>query len=497
MEKNIIQKLTKFSFVIWLLSVPFSYVYSLTSLEKNKGFTSFSLYNVYLIDVTTIFLLTIVLINLYLHKKSFFAYCRNAPCLPAEAGAKEGRVPTLIFAVFTIISFFWSGSPFLSAFWGLRFLILILALYATLMLIRSSDYYKNTFLKIFITVGTLESLIALGQFIFQQSLGLHLLGESRLDLNILGLARVDLLGHDLLRAYGTFPHPNILGGFLLFTIVATIWYKPAKYQKILLLIQIIGLGLTFSRSAILGFILIILLGWKCLSEIVIPAPAKSWSASGEKAGIQKKSLLLLFLVLFSLLLVRSPIQKILSGSDETINIRWEYAKAAYGRFLESPVLGRGWGTGPVELPAFSKFPFYSWELQPVHNIYLLVLSDLGIMGLLIFLYFIYRVLDSRYSEPAPLSSRPKSRDPENALNSFWIPASAGMTKNTGNEKIWEYLFIAYLFIGLFDHYLLTLPQGIFIFFGSALLTSLAQELGRKKGKNPAAAKKETTSPAFE
>ena len=436
MKKKFIQKLTKVAFIVWLFSVPFSFAFSPAILEKNKSYTSFGLYNIYLVDATAIFFVIIALINLYWHKKSFLTCRSNIMCY----------VPSFLFAIFAFLSLFWSGSPLVSGIWGLRMLVIIVALFITAYFIQKSNYYRDLFLKILIAAGVIEGLIGLGQFIFQRSLGLYLLGESHLGPNILGLARVDLLGNNLIRAYGTFPHPNVLGGFLLFTIVATVWNKSVKYKNILIIIQLISLGLTFSRSALLGLLIIIILYFTCSRDGACPVSTKNWKS---KKFLAFGSLILLISFIF---LVRSPLQKLLSGRDETTILRIEYAKAAIARFIDSPILGRGWGTNSIELPAFSTFPFYFWEWQPVHNIYLLALSDLGIVGLLIFLYFIYQITFCR-DGVCPVST-----------------------------SIWKYLFIAYLFIGLFDHYLLTLPQGIFIFFASALL-SLAIP-GQKKEKTP-------------
>lgn len=423
-------------FVIFLLSVSFSYAYSLNWLEINKSSTSFPLYNVFFTDVAALLLILITLINLYWHKKSLLAHGRHT----------ARYVPTLVFVIFAFLSLLWSGSLFLSGFWGLRLLIAILALLLVTSLVQSKDYYHEIFFKTFIAAGVLESLISFGQFAFQKSLGLHFLGEGRLGAETLGLAKVSLFGETFLRVYGTFPHPNVLGGFLLFTIVATWWYKPLRNKNILLIIQLVGLGLTFSRSAILGLLILILLA-PCRDEKFCVS-----TQSAKKKVLLISSLALIFSLFF---LIRTPIQNILSGRDESTHIRLEYAKAAYSRFIDSPLLGRGWGTGPVELAAYSSFPFYPWEMQPVHNIYLLVLSDLGIFGFLAFSYFIYHTLLCR---DACLPARQAK---------FCVSTA------------WKNLFIAYLFIGLFDHYLLTLPQGIFIFFASALL---ACELRKKTEK---------------
>ncbi|MBM3256125.1 MAG: O-antigen ligase family protein [Candidatus Moranbacteria bacterium] len=423
-----ITKITKLAFLLFLASVPFCLAYPLNFLEKNKSFTSFSLYNVYLIDFTAAFLILVFLANLFSHKKSILAFCKNKLCF--------FFAPALAFALLAVFSFSWSGSPLLSFIDGMRIFLIISAVLITIFISSKSRHYRSIFRKTLIAAGSVESLIAFGQFIFGRSLGLYLLGESHLGSEILGLARINLLGHDFLRAYGTFPHPNMLGGFLLFTLVITYVHRSIGNRNILLGLQILGLFLTFSRSAILGLTIIILF-------LYLSSRVKPWDLSQIKKEIpplhfNSVGMTILIILLFSLFIIRAPIQNIFSGRSESVQIRLEYAGAAYHRFLDSPLLGRGWGSGPVELLAFSSFPFYPWEMQPVHNIYLLVLSDLGIIGLFSFLYFIYRVL-------------------------------------AGPKNIWKFLLIAYLFIGFFDHYFLTLPQGIFIFFGSALLACPPKE----------------------
>ena len=48
------------------------------------------------------------------------------------------------------------------------------------------------------------------------SLGLMLLGEASLSLEIAGVSKVSVIGLEFLRAYGTFAHPNILGAYGVF-----------------------------------------------------------------------------------------------------------------------------------------------------------------------------------------------------------------------------------------------------------------------------------------
>jgi len=78
-----------------------------------------------------------------------------------------------------------------------------------------------------------SSLIAIAQFFLQHSIGgpLWFLGERTFDITTPGIATVQILPisilnlkfnilntSEVLRAYATFPHPNVLGGFLAVTL---------------------------------------------------------------------------------------------------------------------------------------------------------------------------------------------------------------------------------------------------------------------------------------
>ena len=142
--------------------------------------------------------------------------------------------------------------------------------------------------------GFLQSLIAIYQFIFQQSLfSLPILakitGEVIISPQIPGIAKIVVDGEKMVRAYGTFSHSNVLGGFLILSIVISTYlllehkytilsrykldyvqfyntkFKKSQAQITISLIwivvisaQITALLFTFSRSAWIGFIISIL-----------------------------------------------------------------------------------------------------------------------------------------------------------------------------------------------------------------------------------------------
>ena len=95
--------------------------------------------------------------------------------------------------------------------------------------------------------------------------------------------------------------------------------------------------------------------------------------------------------------------------------------------------------------------------QPVHNIYLLVYSEIGIIGFVLFLLFIGGLLYE-------------------------------FVKRVKMRKMWDYSFLlvtgSVLLIGLFDHFLLTIQQGRFVFWLSlALLVALTNYKDSDRIKN--------------
>ncbi len=371
----------------------------------------------------------------------------------------------LLFSILWPLSALWSGSPAISFFEGARIFLTIWALIGVIFFLQRSQKLKFFFYQVLIGLGIVESLIAVGQFFKRASLGFYFLGESHLETNVVGLPRIIIGGEKWLRAFGTLPHPNVLGGFLLLTLVATgfLYFYDQRPKKNfyfwLIFTQLVGLALTFSRSAWLG-----------LGVILVFEAFKNgtfFQKLNKTNNFSKifKTVILSAMLFFGLLLAirQSSIESVFLGRDESSRLRFELAKAALKRFSSAPILGRGWMTGTIELPAFSNYSFYLWEYQPVHNIFLLVLADLGLIGLLVFLIFLWQV------------------------GQKW-------QKIKGPFLIWGELLSAYLLIGLFDHYLLTLPQGLFIFFLVALTCLMTD---KKEEKVELKKKLEKIYPSFE
>lgn len=174
---------------------------------------------------------------------------------------------------------------------------------------------------------------------------------------------------EILRASGSFAHPNILGFFLVFAFFLleplTARWKNLRY------VLIVGILLTFSRSAFLALLLGIFLQGIFSQENSRPFR--------EKYGSPFVILSLLGLVF------RQYFDTISPSNGERISqlgVAWESIKSA-------PFFGIGAGNFPVAMAKLA--PFAPWELQPVHNLFLLFGSEFGLIVGLSFGYLFVKL----------------------------------------------------------------------------------------------------------
>lgn len=124
------------------------------------------------------------------------------------------------------------------------------------------------FWQVFIASASAQSVVAIIQSINQKSLGLKYLFESPLNASIAGVAKIDVAGQKIIRAYGLVPHPNILAAILILALfgLAYLFLKNyrslKKWQKIIygaaLVLNSTALFFTFSRGVtLIGFLALI------------------------------------------------------------------------------------------------------------------------------------------------------------------------------------------------------------------------------------------------
>jgi hypothetical protein len=281
------------------------------------------------------------------------------------------------------------------------------------------------FLFVFVIgLGVAQAFLGIVQFIIQHQVGLDWLKESIFNKNITGVAKININHGLFVRAYGLFPHPNILGGFLSFSLITTLLYKKLfhmeqsnsinikiitdsviKYINFLLLIQAIGLLLTFSKSAVIGLILaIIYLRFPCGILKLIFFRMTRWRGCCIIGCSTWNNYKLRILRLFHVEHFKLLYIMVISGSIGLVALFFSrldlyvfFIKSLKERALylimaeqiisSSPIIGIGTGQFVViSKKMFSDLVF--WQYQPVHNVFLLIWSDWGVFGLVVFVLFL-------------------------------------------------------------------------------------------------------------
>ncbi len=295
---------------------------------------------------------------------------------------------------------------------------------------------KLSFIITPLAVGVLySSILAITQFFLQHSVGglLWWLGERTFGVDTPGVARIALnwspaspagglgFGHwDFglkLRPYATFPHPNVLGGFLAAVLPLLLMsllrpMGPMSQMKkrmyvIALVAGVIALLLTFSRSAIIV---------GAVAIAIAIARMRNY-----ELRIRRNARYIFFIVFSMIIIFLASYFMLHNSSEESVVVRGQLNTAAIKLWQSSPLFGVGLGNFLVRLP--EALPVRTiYFLQPVHNIYLLVLSEIGIVGV--------------------------------GLIVLWIASQSQKWRVSLHFSLFTLLLL-----GLVDHYPLTLQQG--------------------------------------
>jgi len=243
------------------------------------------------------------------------------------------------------------------------------------------------------------------------------LGERRFTYGGIGIAQFRVFDQAWIRAYGTFSHPNSLAGFLLLAwwwwkkeirnekLESRVWYWIVNWSAVL------GIALSGSR------VVWVVTAGMLIAEEILKTKAKSLKIITGKILLSVGVICLILGVVG----INYRISDFVGGWDiNSLEKREALAVSALKMIRKSPLFGIGAGNFVVNLPKFPTGNFY-W-MQPVHNILLLALSEIGIVGIIILIFNL---------QPTIIKL---------AKNKYW----------------WLWVIVGVT--GLFDHYWLTLPQ---------------------------------------
>lgn len=257
------------------------------------------------------------------------------------------------------------------------------------------SFEKVSLKKVFIYcifTASYSALIAFGQFIKQGSIGgvFWFLGERNFSIYTPGLAKAAIFGKLYVRPYATLPHPNVLGGFIVLFLPTIVYYIVKSKNKFIqlistsiLVILLSSIFLTMSRAAIV------------MSFLSIGATLLIFK---KEIGLKLFIIIFLPYLLFGYL-IWGRFYNLFSGNEDTLYQRQELSKSAVEMIKINPLFGVGLNNF---IPAFAKLSSYSRSnafFQPVHNTYILILVETGIVGFAGFSYFLFKVYKKLLNKP--------------------------------------------------------------------------------------------------
>lgn len=322
--------------------------------------------------------------------------------------------------------------------------------------IRQSGINLRKAVAVFIAAAFLQSLLAFCQFFTQYGFAAKWLGMAVHDPKELGTSVVEAGDSRYLRAYGSLPHPNILGGFLavayLFLLGISYNFRKKlvknvcdKQQKIWQSVLIYGampiifggIMLTFSRSAWIGLAGGLIGAWILL--IIKKIKSRHW----EKLELINLFLFTVYTIIFFgffALILNEPVLARLKSEgrleEKSIGERELSLSDSRAIISHNWLFGVGIGNYTLATSQINKDnrleKCSGCEQQPVHNLYWLIFGELGILGIAAYLLVLGAVVKTGWQR-------------------YWREGNIFMTA-----------IIPLLLIGLFDHYLWSLWPGLLL-----------------------------------
>lgn len=410
----------------FLIFVPFQIklFFQVTDLYQSGQLNLYTSFFLYLSDILLVLALIFLGLSLLFDKE---------PAAVFGFGDKRLFALLLGFVFLIEVSSFWAFDSFQAFMTMIRF-VEFLVFYLLVINTRCSLRFL---VKLLLFIVTFQALIGIFQYIFQSSLGLSFLGEPFLEIDLPGIAKVDLGAMKFLRSYGTFAHPNIFGGFLVFGLALAFsrLSEDRFLYTTLMVVMMIALVLTFSRSAWLALL------FASIFYVFVTKPRLK-----IKYIVLALAVFLLFLVAFDL--DKLFLSRVVPTADSALMKRVEYTEISRNMFLGYP-FGVGIGNFTLEMQSFFDQKLPPWDLQPVHNVFLLAMNEVGfIIFPLFIIIFVY---------------------------SFIAVFKKGQQFVSGGDRRYGILllglFFALMTISNLDHYPFSLYQGQFLFFFYLLLVN--------------------------
>ncbi len=299
----------------------------------------------------------------------------------------------------------------ITIFMVVRLILYLITGYVVITYIRSNMRdLSNLLPPSILLLVTTQVLIAILQVQSGAALGIEFLGEPKVVVGTLGSSFLNLDSGVILRGYGTFPHPNVLAGFLLLSILFALYYmKKGWVRNLILIMSTVGIAISFSRVAwLILLIFVVIYGGNMLYRYI----------KGKRGMLSIVPLPFL-----------ERIGALFVGGDSSVRDRVELVNHSLEVVKGSWLFGVGGGGYVATMKELSVYTVNGLLLlQPVHNVFLLLFAEYGIIGILFICGMLFKM---------------------GVLN----------LRNV-NLPLYLSLLVFIALVALTDHYLVTLPQGI-------------------------------------
>jgi O-antigen ligase len=380
-----IKKLIEYLLYFLVFTLPIQTRYIVSTWTKDGFSLEFSTISFYFTDLLIIVL---VPLTLSVYFKSIRAQIKNR--LWYFLGAFE------VFIIISIIASYDYMLSLLHYFWFVIFALLIWVLITV-------QYNKLKLLLWFLAGSLVQALLGISQFISQTSFSSKYLGMANHEAFDLGQAVIETASGRWLRAYGGLDHPNIFGSLMAISLLVSLYLLMAQNKKIKnlkklrlslflwtsVLVSSMALLLSFSRLAIgAGFIgaLFIVLYYLF-----------------HKKHYRQVIKVISSVVLLAVILLSVYSQLFFSRLDTSNRLELKSISERQEQLIEAKTIIKdnlyfGVGIGNYSLALKDYYPNKDiYELQPVHNSFLLLIAEIGLFGLISFLLFFIYLFAIAYS----------------------------------------------------------------------------------------------------
>lgn len=353
-------------FYLFVFFLPWQTRWIILDAQVNGGVWEYGRISLYGWDILLILLLVISWRPLLLEAARLWS---------GAQGKRAALLFSALLVTYAFVAALWASGPIVAIVWAIRLKLAAVGLW---LLVRVLKPKVKNVIGALAAAGTLQALWGLGQLITQKTIANKWLGVAVHPLNEGGTSVVLTAADRWLRAYGGQSHPNLLGGLLVVTALATAWLivegagkgkRRIHLWQLAYAVQIAGLWATFSRGAWLALILTLIVWW-------------------ARVRADRRSLHLVVaitLVVCALMSIRwwQPMVGRFAGSSrlEQQSVAERVGGFQDSQSLLSRVWWRGTGWGGYTAAVIAQQPnLPAWQYQPVHNIPMLAWLELGMVG---------------------------------------------------------------------------------------------------------------------